>query len=152
MTAPTFIAYLKRQTYRDDPTGDLAQDMKSDPPPKGSSTFDHLRDHMQGRGAAREAMDALHAAHREWESVFPEQATHRSKLVIQLDMTRRPSRGVCTPENTGLGVLYPVTADGHHASTDSAIDVADFFASEHPNLRTYVVEVVYRANPAPDPE
>lgn len=62
-------------------------------------------------------------------------------IVLQLDMAKHP-RSTVSLHHTGQGVLFPVSADGFYSSQTDAVAVAEFIASEHPRLRTLVVQVV----------
>ncbi len=64
-------------------------------------------------------------------------------IVLQLHPDIRP-RQVKTATLTGLGTFVAATVDGHYADEERAQLVADFLADNHPELHTYVVQVVTR--------
>lgn len=58
---PEFSGWLLSQVGRDDPIGDLAADVRRDPP-AGLWGASELRSHMRNRGACCDAVAALDAA------------------------------------------------------------------------------------------
>lgn len=68
MTTNTFLAWLQAQTDRDDPIGDLAKDVLSDPClPVADCGFTALRSHVKWtHHASAAALDALDRAYAEW--------------------------------------------------------------------------------------
>lgn len=60
-----FSSWLLAQSGRDDPVGDLAGDVRRDPPTGGWGVKE-LRRHMHHRGACGEALAALSQAYSEW--------------------------------------------------------------------------------------
>ena len=69
-----------------------------------------------------------------------------SFLIVQIDMAKHP-REIESTHHTGDGVLLPVSCDGHYQTAAAAQSVADYLAERHPNLRTYVVQIVSMASP-----
>lgn len=61
-----FETWLARQSDRDDPIGDLAQDAERDPPNDWSP--DALRSHIERRGGCMEAVIAARWAGDEWRA------------------------------------------------------------------------------------
>jgi len=62
-----FSTWLRRQTHRDDPVGDLARDAKADRDwPGPTSDLQALQRHLALKRACPEARAALKRAHREW--------------------------------------------------------------------------------------
>lgn len=65
---PGFRAWLLAQAGRDDPIGDLAADVRRDPPGTQAWSVEELRDHMAQRRADRAAIRALNEAADEWRA------------------------------------------------------------------------------------
>ena len=61
-------------------------------------------------------------------------------LIVQLDMSKHP-RDIASEHHIGMGVLFPVSADGFYDSQERAAEVAAFMAECHPELKTLVLEV-----------
>ena len=66
-TVPRFSDWLLAQADRDDPIGDLAYDVRRDPPTAPLWGVKELRDHMGRRRADRAAIRALNEAAAEWQ-------------------------------------------------------------------------------------
>lgn len=63
----TFYKFLKQQQYRDDPVGDLAQDVRSDSSLKTvKNSFDSWEMHLLNKRACDGAMKALKVAWKEY--------------------------------------------------------------------------------------
>ena len=65
-TCARFSDWLLAQADRPDPVGDLAEDVRRDPPKVPLWGVRELRDHMGQRRACREALMALNEAASEW--------------------------------------------------------------------------------------
>lgn len=74
-----FMSWLLLQHERPDLVGDLAMDVRRDPP-EGRS-IGALRRHMRSRGACPEAMEALRIAVDEWRTVA---SGHRRRVGVEL--------------------------------------------------------------------
>ena len=61
-----FRQWLLKQADRDDPVGDLAQDVKRDPPPVRDWDPADLHWHMKARGADEMVMSAFREAYEEF--------------------------------------------------------------------------------------
>lgn len=65
----TFYSWLSKQQKRRDPVGELARDIQRDPRfPDGENNLESLHSHLVHSNACREAIFALHEAHREFLS------------------------------------------------------------------------------------
>lgn len=63
----TFNKWLKTQEYREDPTGDIAQDSRRDRRLKPGNTLPAWQWHLRTIGACKEALEALEQAWKEYE-------------------------------------------------------------------------------------
>lgn len=63
----TFAAWLAEQCHRADPVGDLARDVAADPDAPTGTPVDVL-EHIDARGSAPSAREAVRAAAREWRA------------------------------------------------------------------------------------
>lgn len=62
-----FKAWLKAQTQRNDPVGDIARDAAADPRwPRGNARLSTLIEHLEFNGASPAAVEALRDAYGEW--------------------------------------------------------------------------------------
>ncbi len=62
-----FKAWLKTQTHRDDPVGDIARDAAADPLwPRGNAKLGTLIEHLESSGGSPAAIEALRGAYDEW--------------------------------------------------------------------------------------
>ncbi len=68
MATETFHQWLVKQEKRDDPTGDLARDAKADKRPSPKNTPSAWMAHLRNANACSEALEALDAAWREYQS------------------------------------------------------------------------------------
>lgn len=64
MYTRSFKAWLKKQSFRDDPVGDLAVDAKADH--DLPDTFEEMREHLERRSACAGARGALEQAWSEF--------------------------------------------------------------------------------------
>ena len=67
MAKQTFNQWLKKQTKRNDPIGDLARDAANDSERK-PRTLEGWRDHLYDNSACDGAHSALEDAYREWST------------------------------------------------------------------------------------
>ncbi len=62
-----FKAWLKAQTHRDDPVGDIARDAAADPRwPRGNAKLGTLIEHLEAHGASPAPIEALRDAYGKW--------------------------------------------------------------------------------------
>ena len=62
-----FKVWLKTQTHRDEPVGDIARDAVGDRCwPKGNAKLGTLIEHLESHGASSPAIEALRDAYGEW--------------------------------------------------------------------------------------
>ena len=65
-TGLSFRSWLRQQSYRDDPVGDLSGDMLADETCPVTDNLAVLQSHLMSQGACEGALDALDEAHLQW--------------------------------------------------------------------------------------
>lgn len=66
----SFVEWLRKQTRRRDPVGDLARDARADHswPPQGKPSRSRYHGYLVRQGAIPAALDALDVAWEEWDA------------------------------------------------------------------------------------
>ena len=68
MQNTTFTAWLRTQTHRNDPIGDLARDFTADPRARTARSPNGVQSLLLEAGACHEAHEACDAAAKEWQT------------------------------------------------------------------------------------
>jgi uncharacterized protein YozE (UPF0346 family) len=116
--AGRFLKWLKRQSERDDPVGDLAKDALNDATfPRNTQSRDILRRHLQLRHACLEAFVALDEALFEFRTSLPRRESLSPKLrfdVFKRDGYRCRLCGTSAVDGTQLEIdhIHPVAKGG----------------------------------------
>ena len=113
-----FFRWLKRQSYRDDPIGDLAQDaLRNADFPKRTEARRALREHLEANRACAEALVALDEALAEFHASRPTRDAISPKLrfeVFKRDEYRCRICGSSAQDGVQLEVdhIHPVSKGG----------------------------------------